>query len=57
MTGRDVYKRQSAYFYLNQACLSPNIHKARSAYQALYYSSQEEKEYKKAVEYLSLIHI
>ena len=41
----------SAYFYLNQACLSPNIHTARSAYQALYYISQEEKDYKKAVEY------
>lgn len=40
-----------AYFYLNQACLSPNIHTARSAYQALYYISQEEKDYKKAVEY------
>ena len=41
----------SAYFYLNQASLSPNIHTARSAYQALYYISQEEKDYKKAVEY------
>ena len=41
----------SAYFYLNQASLSPNIHTARSAYQALFYISQEEKDYKKAVEY------
>ena len=52
---RDTYRYlkmyDSAYFYLNQACLSPNIHTARSAYQALYYISQEEKDYKKAVEY------
>ena len=43
--------KKALYFYLNQACLSPNIHTARSAYQALYYISQEEKDYKKAVEY------
>lgn len=52
---RDTYRYlkmyDSAYFYLNQASLSPNIHTARSAYQALFYISQEEKDYKKAVEY------
>lgn len=50
-TYRYLKMYDSAYFYLNQACLSPNIHTARSAYQALYYISQEEKGYKKAVEY------
>lgn len=50
-TDRYLKMYDSAYFYLNQACLSPNIHTARSAYQALYYISQEEKDYKKAVEY------
>lgn len=49
-TYRYLKMYDSAYFYLNQACLSPNIHTARSAYQALYYISQEEKDYKKAVE-------
>lgn len=52
-TYRYLKMYDSAYFYLNQACLSPNIHTARSAYQALYYISQEEKDYKKAVEYIS----
>lgn len=50
-TYRYLKMYDSAYFYLNQACLSPNIHTARSAYQALYYISQEEKDYKKVVEY------
>ena len=50
-TYRYLKMYDSAYFYLNQACLSHNIHTARSAYQALYYISQEEKDYKKAVEY------
>ena len=50
-TYRYLKMYDSAYFYINQACLSPNIHTARSAYQALYYISQEEKDYKKAVEY------
>lgn len=50
-TYRYLKMYDSAYFYLNQACLSPNIHTARSAYQALHYISQEEKDYKKAVEY------
>lgn len=50
-TYRYLKMYDSAYFYLNQARLSPNIHTARSAYQALYYISQEEKDYKKAVEY------
>lgn len=50
-TYRYLKMYDSAYFYLNQACLSPNIHTARSAYQALYHISQEEKDYKKAVEY------
>lgn len=50
-TYRYLKMYDSTYFYLNQACLSPNIHTARSAYQALYYISQEEKDYKKAVEY------
>lgn len=50
-TYRYLKMYDSAYFYLNQACLSPNIHTVRSAYQALYYISQEEKDYKKAVEY------
>ena len=50
-TYRYLKMYDSAYFYLNQACLSPNIHTARSAYQALYYISQEEKDCKKAVEY------
>ena len=50
-TYRYLKMYDSAYFYLNQACLSPNIHTARSAYQALYYISQEEKDYKKAVDY------
>lgn len=50
-TYRYLKMYDSAYFYLNQACLSPNIHTAHSAYQALYYISQEEKDYKKAVEY------
>lgn len=50
-TYRYLKMYDSAYFYLNQACLSPNIYTARSAYQALYYISQEEKDYKKAVEY------
>lgn len=50
-TYRYLKMYDSAYFYLNQACLSPNIHTARSAYQALYYISQKEKDYKKAVEY------
>lgn len=50
-TYRYLKMYDSAYFYLNQACLSPNIHTARSAYQALYYISQEKKDYKKAVEY------
>lgn len=50
-TYRYLKMYDSAYFYLNQASLSPNIHTARSAYQALFYISQEEKDYKKAVEY------
>lgn len=50
-TYRYLKMYDSAYFYLNQAPLSPNIHTARSAYQALFYISQEEKDYKKAVEY------
>ena len=50
-TYRYLKMYDSAYFYLNQACLSPNIHTARSAYQALYYISQEEIDYKKALEY------
>lgn len=50
-TYRYLKMYNSAYFYLNQASLSPNIHTARSAYQALFYISQEEKDYKKAVEY------
>lgn len=50
-TYRYLKMYDSAYFYLNQACLSPNIHTARSAYQALFYISQEEKDYRKAVEY------
>ena len=50
-TYRYLKMYDSAYFYLNQACLSPNIHTARSAYQALYYISQEEKDFKKALEY------
>ena len=48
-TYRYLKMYDSAYFYLNQASLSPNIHTARSAYQALFYISQEEKDYKKAV--------
>ena len=50
-TYRYLKMYDSAYFYLNQASLSPNIHTARSADQALFYISQEEKDYKKAVEY------
>lgn len=50
-TYRYLKMYDSAYFYLNQASLSPNIHTARSTYQALFYISQEEKDYKKAVEY------
>lgn len=50
-TYRYLKMYDSAYFYLNQASLSPNIHTARSAYQALFYISQEEKDYKKSVEY------
>lgn len=50
-TYRYLKMYDSAYFYLNQASLSPNIHTTRSAYQALFYISQEEKDYKKAVEY------
>lgn len=50
-TYRYLKMYDSAYFYLNQVSLSPNIHTARSAYQALFYISQEEKDYKKAVEY------
>lgn len=50
-TYRYLKMYDSAYFYLNQASLSPNIHTARSAYQALFYISQEENDYKKAVEY------
>lgn len=50
-TYRYLKMYDSAYFYLNQASLLPNIHTARSAYQALFYISQEEKDYKKAVEY------
>ena len=50
-TYRYLKMYDSAYFYSNQASLSPNIHTARSAYQALFYISQEEKDYKKAVEY------
>ena len=50
-TYRYLKMYDSAYFYLNQASLSPNLHTARSAYQALFYISQEEKDYKKAVEY------
>lgn len=50
-TYRYLKMYDSAYFDLNQASLSPNIHTARSAYQALFYISQEEKDYKKAVEY------
>lgn len=50
-TYRYLKMYDSAYFYLNQASPSPNIHTARSAYQALFYISQEEKDYKKAVEY------
>lgn len=50
-TYRYLKMYDSAYFYLNQASLSPNIHTGRSAYQALFYISQEEKDYKKAVEY------
>lgn len=50
-TYRYLKMYDSAYFYLNQASQSPNIRTARSAYQALYYISQEIKDYKKAVEY------
>ena len=42
-TYRYLKMYDSAYFYLNQACLSPNIHTARSAYQALYILVKKKK--------------
>ena len=48
---RYLNQNDSAYFYLNQASQSNNIRTARSAYQALYYLFEREKDYKKAVEY------
>lgn len=50
-TYRYLHQYDSAYYYLNLASNSTNIRTARSAYQALYYISQEIKDYEKAVEY------
>lgn len=50
-TYRYLHQYDSACYYLNQASKSSNIRTARSAFQALYYISQEIKDYKKAVEY------
>ena len=41
----------SAYYYLDKAAKSKNIHTSRSAYQSLYYLSEKLGNYKKAVEY------
>ena len=48
---RLLHQCDSAYHYLIQASKTTNIRTIRSAYQALYYTSLEEKNYKKAVEY------
>ena len=50
-TYRLLHQYDSAHYYLDEASKSSNIYTARSAYQALYYLSNEEKNYKKAVEY------
>ncbi|EOS11657.1 tetratricopeptide repeat protein [Phocaeicola sartorii] len=50
-TYRYLGQNDSAYFYLNKASQSNNIHTAYCAYQALFYLSKKEKDYKKAVEY------
>ena len=48
---RKLNIQDSAYFYLNKAAKSKNIHTSRSAYQSLYYISEKLGHYKKAVEY------
>lgn len=50
-TYRYLHQYDSAHYYLSQASQSANIRTARSAYQALFYISQELNDYKKAVEY------
>lgn len=48
---RLLHQCDSAYYYLIQASKTTNIRTARTAYQALYNISLENKDYKKAVEY------
>ena len=48
---RLMKENDSAYYYLNKSLVTNNIYTKRSAYQALYYLSLEEKKYKDAVEY------
>lgn len=50
-TYRLLHQYDSAHYYLNEASKSSNIYTARSAFQALYYLSNEKKDYKKAVKY------
>lgn len=52
-TYRYMHQYDSACYYLNLATKSSNIYTARSAYQALYYLSKEQKDYEKAAEYSS----
>lgn len=55
LTLGDLYRHtgpaDSAYHYLNKALKSDNIYTLCSAYQALYYLSQDEQNYKDAVAY------
>lgn len=55
LTLGDIYrlmgKKDSAYYYLNKALPTDNIYTKRSAYQALFYLSKEEKDYINAMEY------
>lgn len=48
---RHLHQYDSAHYYLNQALNSSNIYTLSCAYQALFYMSEEEKDYKKTVEY------
>ena len=54
-TYRYLHQHDSASYYLSLASKSSNIRTARSAYQALYYIAQEEKDYKKAIEYSEML--
>lgn len=48
---RAIGEKDSAAYYLNKAVISDNIRTVRTAYQALYLLSKDEKKYEKAIDY------